>query len=151
EEYASPELKKHIEGTYGAESSGDVQMLQGPLDHQVAAAARYRVYLGQPTYVRVQARARSLSGEVPALSESKSVQVEQADASIHFLLARWFRLSAGAGGWRSDLGSAPEGLIEIEVKEETWNVGLSARANEPWMDSIRTAVLGGTASGVHAK
>jgi len=151
EEYASPELKKHIDGTYGAESSGDVQMLRGPLDHQIAAAARYRMYLAQPSYVRVQARARNLSGEVPALSESKSVQVEQADASIHYLPARWLRLSAGAGGWHSDLGSAPEGLVEIEAREETWNAGVSARVNEPWIDSIRTAVLGGTASGIHAK
>jgi tetratricopeptide (TPR) repeat protein len=151
EEYASPELKKHIEGTYGAESSGDVQMLQGPLDHQVAAAARYRMYLGQPTYIRVQARARSLSGDIPALSESKSVQVEQADASVHFVVANWLRLSAGGGGWRSDLGSAPEGLAEIEVQKETWNAAVGARVNEPWIDSIRTAVLGGTASGAHAK
>jgi hypothetical protein len=151
EEYASDELKKHIEGTYGAESSADAQMLQGPLDHQTAAAARYRMYLGQPSYIRVQARARNLTGDVPALSESKSVQVEQADASIHYLLTRWLRLSAGAGGWHSDLGSAPEGLAEIEVREETWNVGVSARVNEPWIDSIRTAVLGATASGVHAK
>jgi len=151
EEYASDELKKHIEGTYGAESSAEAQMLQGPLDHQTAAAARYRMYLGQPSYIRVQARARNLTGDVPALSESKSVQVEQADASIHYLLTRWLRLSAGAGGWRSDLGSAPEGLAEIEVREETWNVGVSARVNEPWIDSIRTAVLGATASGVHAK
>jgi hypothetical protein len=126
-------------------------MLQGPLDHQVAAAARYRMYLGQPTYIRVQARARSLSGDIPALSESKSVQVEQADGSVHFVVANWLRLSAGAGGWRSDLGSAPEGLAEIEVKEEAWNAAVSARVNEPWIDSIRTAVLGGTASGVHAK
>ena len=151
EEYASPELKKHIEGTYGAESSANVQMLRGPLDHQVAAAARYRMYLGQPSYVRVQARARNLSGEVPALAESRSVQVEQADASIHYLLTRSLRLSAGAGGWRSELGSAPEGLAEIEWREETWNAGVSATANEPWIDTIRTAVLGATANALHAK
>lgn len=151
EEYASPELKKHIEGTYGAESSGEAQMLQGPLDHQVAAAARYRMYLGQPSYVRIQAGARTLSGDVPALSSSESIQVEQAQASIHYLLTRWLRISGGAGGWHSELGSAPEGTAEIEVREETWNAGVSARFNEPWIDSIRTAVLGGTVSGVHAK
>lgn len=151
EEYASPELKKHIEGTYGAESSGDVQMLQGPLDHQVAAAARHRMYLGQPTYIRVTARARSLKGDVPALSESESVLVEQADASIHYLAATWLRFSIGAGGWHTELGSAPEGLAEIEIREDTWNAAVGARVNEPWIDSIRTAVLGGTSSGVHAR
>jgi hypothetical protein len=88
---------------------------------------------------------------VPALSDSQSVQVEQADASFHYLAATWLRFSIGAGGWHSEQSSAPEGLAEIEIREDTWNAAVGARVNEPWVDSIRTAVLGGTSSSVHAR
>jgi hypothetical protein len=39
----------------------------------------------------------------------------------------------------------------VELKEPTWDVAASATVNEPWIDSIRTAVLGGTANGAHAR
>jgi tetratricopeptide (TPR) repeat protein len=144
EEYASPELKKHIEGTYGPESSGDVQFLDGPQDRQMAASARYRMYLGQPSWIRMGIQARDLEGQIEALSEQRSEKIEQAEAGVHVQLFSALNLSAGGGGWHSDSGSAAGGTAEIEVRRETWNVALSGVFNDPWADTIRTAVLGAT-------
>lgn len=144
EEYASPELKKHIDGTYGAESSGDVQVLNGPQDQQMAASARYRMYLGQPSWFRVGVQGRDLKGSIKALGEDRSARVEQAEASIHYMIHPLLRISGGGGGWTGDAGSGAGGLAEIEFREETWNLALLARVNDPWIDTIRTAVLGGT-------
>jgi tetratricopeptide (TPR) repeat protein len=144
EEYASPELKKHIDGTYGPESSGDVQFLNGPQDRQMGASARYRMALGQPSWIRMGIQARDLQGQIEALSDDRSENIEQAEASLHVLLFSALRLSAGGGGWHSDSGSEAGGTAEIEVRQETWNVGLSAVFNDPWADTIRTAVLGAT-------
>jgi tetratricopeptide (TPR) repeat protein len=144
EEYASPELKKHIDGTYGPESSGDVQFLDGPQDRQMAASARYRMYLGQPSWFRMGIQARDLEGQIEALSDERSEKIEQAEAGVNVLLFSALKLSAGGGGWRSDSGSAAGGTAEIEVRQETWNVALSGVINDPWADTIRTAVLGAT-------
>lgn len=151
EEYASPELKKHIEGTYGPESSGDFQMLSGPEDQQRAASARYRMHLGQPSWFRVAVQGRDLRGHVKAFSEERSARIEQADATIHYKIHPLLRLSAGAGGWNNETTSGAGGLAEIEFREETWNLGIAAWFNDPWVDSIRTAVLGGTRNDVQLR
>ncbi len=147
EEYASPELKRHIDLTYGPEESGGVQVLHGPLDQQLAASGHHRMYLGQPTYVRLNLQARDLKGKIPALSTNESTQVEEADASFNFLIVPAFRLALAAGGWHSDIDSGAEGTAELELKQDTWNVGLLATANRPWDDNIRTAILGGSRNG----
>jgi len=151
EEYASPELKRHIDLTYGPEESGGVQVLHGPLDQQVAASGHHRMYLGQPTYVRLNLQARNLKGKVPALavneSTNESTQIEEADASFNFLVVPAFRLALAAGGWHSDLDSGVEGTTELELKQDTWNAGLLGAVNRPWDDNVRTAILGGTRSG----
>ncbi|RPH45139.1 MAG: hypothetical protein EHM91_07795 [Planctomycetota bacterium] len=144
EEYASPELKKHIDGTYGPESSGDVQFLNGPQDRQMGASARYRMALGQPSWVRMGLQARDLEGQIEALSDERSETIEQADVGVHVLLFSALKLSAGGGGWHSDSGSEAGGSAEIEVRQETWNIALSGVFNDPWADTIRTAVLGAT-------
>ena len=144
EEYASPELKKHIDGTYGPESSGDVQFLNGPQDRQMGASARYRMALGQPSWIRMGLQARDLQGQIEALSDDRSEKIEQADVGVHVLLFSALRLSAGGGGWHSDSGSEAGGSAEIEVRQETWNVAVSGVFNDPWADTIRTAVLGAT-------
>jgi tetratricopeptide (TPR) repeat protein len=147
EEYASPELKRHIDLTYGPEESGGVQVLHGPLDQQVQASGHHRMYLGQPTYVRLNFQVRDLKGDVPALSSSESTQIQEMDASFNYLLVPAFRVALAAGGWHSDQGSGGEGTAEVELKEETWNAGLLASVNRPWDDNIRTAILGGTRNG----
>jgi hypothetical protein len=147
EEYASAELKRHIDLSYGPEESGGVQVLHGPLDQQLAASGHHRMYLGQPTYVRLNLQARDLKGKIPALSTNESTQVEEADASFNFLIVPAFRLALAAGGWHSDIDSGAEGTAELELKQDTWNVGLLASANRPWDDNIRTAILGGSRNG----
>jgi tetratricopeptide (TPR) repeat protein len=147
EEYASAELKRHIDLSYGPEESGGVQVLHGPLDQQLAASGHHRMYLGQPTYVRLNLQARDLKGKIPALSTNESTQVEEADASFNFLIVPAFRLALAAGGWHSDIDSGAEGTAELELKKDTWNVGLLASANRPWDDNIRTAILGGSRNG----
>jgi tetratricopeptide (TPR) repeat protein len=144
EEYASPDLKKHIDGTYGPESSADVQFLNGPQDRQMGASARYRMALGQPSWARMGIQARDLEGQIEALSDERSERIEQAEASVHVLLFSALKLSAGGGGWRSDSASEAGGTAEIEVRQEHWNLAVSGVFNDPWADTIRTAVLGAT-------
>jgi tetratricopeptide (TPR) repeat protein len=147
EEYASPELKKYIDLTYGPEESGGVSVLHGPLDQQVMASGHHRMYLGQPTYVRLNAQLRDLKGQVPALKTNESAQIEEVDASFNYFLVPALRLALAAGGWHSDIGSGAEGTAEVELKQDTWNADLGAAVNRPWDDNIRTAMLGGSRNG----
>jgi hypothetical protein len=109
------------------------------------------MYLGQPTYVRINLQGRGLRGDVPALSETASTRIESADASINYLLFPSLRLSAGAGGWHSDVRSGPDGMAEIELKEDTWTVAVSAAVHQAWDDGIRTAMVGGAKDGAQAR
>jgi tetratricopeptide (TPR) repeat protein len=147
EDYASPELKRHIDLAYGPEESGGVQVLHGPLDQQIAASGHHRMYLGQPTYVRLNLQARNLEGKVPALSSNESTRIEEADASFNYLVVPAFRVALAAGGWHSELDSGAEGTAELELKQDTWNADVLGSLNHPWDDNIRTAVLGGSRNG----
>jgi tetratricopeptide (TPR) repeat protein len=130
-----PELKKHIAEPTGR-NPRDVQMLQGPLDHQVRRGPP-PMYLGQPP------RPRPGAGPEPDWRRgplNRSVQVEQADAWIHYLMTKALRLSAGAGGWHSDSArlrkdwrDEPRGGVER---------GRERPGQRAPIDSIRTAVLG---------
>jgi tetratricopeptide (TPR) repeat protein len=150
-QYASPELERHIDLSYGPEESGGVQITDGPLDQQLAASAHYRMYLGQPTYVRLNAQVRDLKGRGEQLPQRSTVQVEDAEAWINYLAVPALRLSAAAGGWHSDVRSSAEGLAEIEFRKETWNVGVMGAFNDAWDDGLRAAALGGSRNGVQAR
>jgi len=143
EEYASPELKRRIWGTYHPEAAADVRVLDAADERQVAFSGRYRMYLSQPLYLRAGAWGASYDGRVNALGSDESFDLEKAEATLHYHLAPGIRVGAGAGAWRSTLVAEGLGLFEADVRGPSWSVALFGEFQGPWADSIEAVAAGG--------
>lgn len=143
EEYATGELKKEIHGTYGPEASTAVSLQDSAPQQLGTVAARYRMYLTEPMYARVQVQGRFGRGQVSGLEGDQSENIEEVNLGLHYMLSSRLRVGGGAGDWHGSHGDTIEGFAEAELREPGWGLGLRGRYGDPWTDSIGAMVRGG--------
>jgi tetratricopeptide (TPR) repeat protein len=143
EEYASPELKRRIWGTYHPEAAAAVRVLDAPDERHTGISAQYRVYVSQPLYVRVGVSGAAYDGRVSARDADESFDLERADAVLHYHLAPGVRVGGGGGGWRSSLAAEAFGIVEADVRGSLGSFSLAGEVQGPWADSIEALAVGG--------
>lgn len=139
--WAADDLRAEIDARYGPEASALGVLRDADDERHVGATARYRMFVGETTWFRVEGGMLSVEGEVPALGGTQEVDVQKVRAGLHVGLGRAWELGFAGGAW-DDEDAEAFGAAELRWTASSSYAQLEGELNDRWADSIEALALG---------